>query len=94
MFFKKPVCPICNARNWGKPNETSKTSVSQRTAKGINKFSKITKILEFYNTKGYEILNYKFEDPFLKVTLSKKDKTYLATINIETNKVEYKSIGI
>ena len=95
VFFKRPVCPMCNDTNWGRPSEkVPQTSVSPETAKSLNKLNRVTKIIEFYNKKGYEILDYKFEDPFLKATISKDNKTYLATINVETNKVEYKSVRI
>ena len=58
----------------------------------FKQLDKIKKIIEYYNKKGYNVVEHRFKDPILKVTLSKNDKTYLATINIKTNKVEYENI--
>ncbi|RLF99763.1 hypothetical protein DRN58_04570 [Thermococci archaeon] len=52
----------------------------------------ITKILETYNDKGYKIMKYEFEEPILKVILSKGNKKYLASFNLKTRKAKYRIV--
>lgn len=52
----------------------------------LNKINRITEIMETYNKKGYKVTKYEFEEPILKMILSKNDKTYLATFNLKTKK--------
>jgi len=70
--------------------EESKIKLPEEKEGDLEDLEKIKKIIEFYNKKSYKLIGYNFKYPFLKVTISKNDKSYLAIINIETNKVEYK----
>jgi len=54
-----------------------------------DKMDIVSEIIEAYNDKGYKVMKYEFEDPILKVILSKENKKYLATFNIETKKAKY-----
>ena len=57
-----------------------------------DKMDIVSEIIEAYNDKGYKVMKYEFEDPILKVILSKENKKYLATFNIETKKAKYEII--
>ena len=57
-----------------------------------DKMDIVSEIIEAYNDKGYKVMKYEFEDPILKVILSKENKKYLATFDIETKKAKYELI--
>jgi len=69
--------------------ESTISDIKMPEERDLDQLDKIKKIIGYYNKKGYKVLGYNFKDPILKATISKNNKTYLATINVETRKAKY-----
>lgn len=66
--------------------------LSRKKEKVSPRYDIAVNMIEYYTRKGYRVLKYNFNDPFLKIAISKNEKIYLATIDLKTGKIIYKLI--
>jgi len=66
--------------------------LSRKKEKVSPRYDIAANMIEYYTRKGYRVLKYNFNDPFLKIVISKNEKIYLATIDLKTGKISYKLI--
>ncbi|RLF93693.1 hypothetical protein DRN45_04840 [Thermococci archaeon] len=66
--------------------------LSRKKEKVSPRYDIAANMIEYYTKKGYRVLKYNFNDPFLKIAISKNEKIYLATIDLKTGKISYRLI--
>ena len=66
--------------------------LSRKKEKVSPRYDIAANMIEYYTKKGYRVLKYNFNDPFLKIAISKNEKIYLATIDLKTGKIIYRLI--
>lgn len=66
--------------------------LSRKKEKVSPRYDIAANMIEYYTKKGYRVLKYNFNDPFLKIAISKNGKIYLATIDLKTGKISYRLI--